>query len=131
MHDLLSQAGLRCYEVFRDGAVAFEREGQLCFGPASKLSAFLSGSNESFLVGEEAQDKIAKLHSQQRPTRSQTSRASENDGLAQTRNRWEAERAKGQWSAEFVQGLIAKIRSSDSTRPQGAETATPTSLKPS
>jgi hypothetical protein len=103
MNDLL-----RCYEVFRDGAVAFEREGQLCFGPASKLSAFLSGSGESFLLGEAARSKIDEHHAQQRPTRSKPGLASETDGLALTRRRWLAERSKGQWTPEFVQKLLAQ-----------------------
>jgi hypothetical protein len=102
MHDALLKAGIRCYELFRGGSLAFERDDQLCFGPSDKIQAFLSGGNESFLVGEAAQDKIAKLHAQQRPTRSKSQTVDQNDGFAQTRRRWEAERSSGQWSPEFV-----------------------------
>jgi hypothetical protein len=110
MHDALLNADIRCYELFRDGSIAFEREGTLFFGPASKLSALLSGSDESFLLGEEAKAKIAKLHALQRPTRSKPQIASNTDNFVLIRNRWEAERAKGEWSAQYVQALVAKIR---------------------
>jgi hypothetical protein len=96
--DPIAAAGIRCYEVFRDGSLAFEREGQLCFGPASKLSAFLSGSGESFLTGDAAQNKIDSLHATQHPTRSKPQHGNEADGFAQTRKRWETERSKGQWN---------------------------------
>jgi hypothetical protein len=102
MHDSLLKNGIRCYELFRDGAVAFEREGQLCFGPAAALPEFLAGNAEDFLVGEAAQDKVAKLHAQQRPTRSKTQTVDQDDGFAQTRRRWQSEKASGQWSPEFV-----------------------------
>ena len=110
--DPLSQAGVRCYEVFRNGYVAFEREGQLCFGPTSRLSAFLSGSNESFLTGEEAKAKVAQCHNRQRPTRGKTQTVDPDDGFGRTRRCWEAERSKGEWAPEFIRDLIAKIRKS-------------------
>jgi hypothetical protein len=95
--DSLAAAGIRCYEFFRDGGIAFEREAQLYFGPSAKLSAFLSGSNESFLNGEEAEARIAELRERagDRPFRSTTPVCADNDGLAQARKRWEVER--GQW----------------------------------
>jgi hypothetical protein len=100
--DPFDAAGLRCYETFRNGSIAFEREGQLCFGPSNKLQAFLSGSNESFLVGDAAQSKVDEHHAQQSPTRSKPQIASETDGLSQTRSRWQTERSKGQWSPEYI-----------------------------
>jgi hypothetical protein len=50
--DSLAAAGIRCYEIFRDGNVAFAREGELYFGPRAKLPALFSGSSESFLSGD-------------------------------------------------------------------------------
>ena len=103
--DPLVAAELRCYEIFRDGSIAFEHKGQLCFGPREKLSAFLSGSSESFLVGEAAEAKIAELREQEGESRyrSRTHVSDENDGLAQTRRRWESERASGLWSVDSSQ----------------------------
>jgi len=93
-----SSTGVRCYEVFRAGRIAFEREGELCFGPQAKLAAFLSGSDESFLVGEAAETAIAEERKQQGESRFRsTTSGSDNDGLAQTRRLWESERASGQW----------------------------------
>jgi hypothetical protein len=84
--DSLAAAGIRCYETFRDGNVAFEREGTLCFGPSEKLSAFLSGSSESFLSGEAAENAIAELRRQQGENRYRsTTTGSDNDSLATTR----------------------------------------------
>jgi hypothetical protein len=96
--DSLAATGIRCYEVFRDGAIAFEREGKLCFGPSEKLSAFFSGSSESFLTGQAAQTAIAQLRKGDRPFRSPPPVSAENDGLATTRKRWERER--DQWTLE-------------------------------
>jgi hypothetical protein len=95
--DSLAAAGIRCYEVFRDGGIAFERESELCFGPHEKLSAFFSGSSESFLFGQAAQTAIAQSRKRagERPFRSTPPVSAENDGLATTRKRWESER--GQW----------------------------------
>jgi hypothetical protein len=83
---------LRCYETFCNGYLAFEYQGQPCFGPASRLAAFLSGSTESFLVGDAALTKIDECHAQQRSTRSNPQVAKDNDGLSQTRKRWESEK---------------------------------------
>ena len=96
----LAAVGIRCYEIFRDGNVAFERDGNLCFGPSEKLFAFLSGSAESFLSGEEAEAAIAELRERQgdRPFRRRTP-VSDDDGLAKTRKRWESER--GQWPVDI------------------------------
>jgi hypothetical protein len=95
--DPLVAAGIRCYETFRDGSIAFERGAELYFGPREKLSAFLSGSSESFLSGEEAEARIAQLRKRagDRPIRSTPPVSADNDGLATTRRRWESER--GQW----------------------------------
>jgi len=92
---------IRCYEVFRDDRIAFEHKGQFCFGPRAKLSAFLSGSSESFLFGEEAEAKIAELRKQQGESRfhSISIPHSTTDELAATRKRWESERASGQWGS--------------------------------
>jgi hypothetical protein len=78
--------------------------------PHQNSAPFLSGSTESFLTDDAAKAKISQCHAQQRPTRSQTSRASENDGLAQTRNRWQAEKAKGQWRPEFIRELLKGLK---------------------
>src|SRR6516162_197649 len=88
------QLGIRCYEFFRDGSIAFERGTELYFGPSAKLSAFLSGSNESFLSGEEAEARIAQLRERalDRSFRSTPPVSADNDGLATTRKRWESER---------------------------------------
>jgi hypothetical protein len=99
--DPLTAAGIRCYEIFRDGNMAFEREGTFCFGPSEKISAFFSGSNESFLFGQRAQTAIAQLRKRagDRPFRSTPTPpvSADNDGLATTRKLWEAERVSGQW----------------------------------
>jgi hypothetical protein len=99
--DTLAAAGIRCYETFRDGSIAFERGVELYFGPSAKLSAFLSGSNETFLTGEAAEARIAELRKRQgdRPFRSTPPVSADNDGLAQARKRWEAER--GQWPVDI------------------------------
>jgi hypothetical protein len=108
MHDPLT--GIRCYEVFRAGRIAFERDGKLCFGPQSKLSAFLTGSDESFFVGEAAQTAIAEERKQQGDSRFRsTTSGSDNDGLAQTRRRWENERASGQWTPEYVRQQLKEL----------------------
>ena len=92
---------IRCYEVFRDDRIAFEHKGQFCFGPRAKLSAFLSGSSESFFIGEAAEAKIAELREQQGDSRyhSRPHVSNENDELAATRKRWESDRASGQWGS--------------------------------
>src|SRR5262245_42754767 len=106
----LAEAGIRCYELFRDGNVAFEREGIVHFGPQTKLSALLSGSLESFLAGEAAQAKIAQLHAQQKCVRSNSFVDVATDALATTRKRWEAERTSGQWSSEYVREQFKGLR---------------------
>jgi hypothetical protein len=92
--DSLAATGIRCYEFFHDGNVAFELEGELYFGLRAKLPALLSGSTESFLSGEEAEAKIAESRerSGDRPFRSTPAVCADSDGLAQTRKRWESER---------------------------------------
>jgi hypothetical protein len=92
---------IRCYEVFRDDRIAFEHKGQFCFGPRAKLSAFLSGSSESFFIGEAAEAKITELREQQGESRyhSRPHVSNENDELAATRKRWESDRASGQWGS--------------------------------
>jgi hypothetical protein len=99
--DSLATAGIRCYEIFRDGSIAFEWEGELCFGPSEKVFAALSGSNESFLTGEAAEARIAELRKRagDRSFRSTPPVCADNDGLATTRKRWEAER--GQWAVDI------------------------------
>jgi hypothetical protein len=89
---------LRCYETFCNDYLAFEHQGQIYFGPASRLAAFLSGSTESFLVGDAALTKINECHAQQRSTRSKPQVANIDDGLSQARKRWEAEKASGLWT---------------------------------
>jgi hypothetical protein len=84
---------LRCYETFRNDYLAFEHQGQPCFGPTSRLAAFLSGSTESFLVGDAALAKIDECHAQQHLTCSKPQVAHVDDGLSQTRSRWESEKA--------------------------------------
>jgi hypothetical protein len=110
--DPLLAAGIRCYETFRGGSIAFEREGTLYFGPSERLSAFFSGSDESFLVGEAAQSAIAELRTQQgeNPYRSTTPGGSDKDSLAQIRKRWQAERDDGQWSPEYVRAQLKGLR---------------------
>jgi hypothetical protein len=106
--DSLAAAGIRCYEFFRDGNMAFEREAELYFGPIAKVSAFLSGSNETFLTGEAAKAKIAELRTQQEESRYRsTTTGSDNDSLAQTR-RWESER--NQWAPEYVREQLEALR---------------------
>jgi hypothetical protein len=98
--DSLAAADVRCYELFRDGAIAFERGGELCFGPSEKLSAFFSGSSESFLTGQAAQTAIAQLRKRagERPFWSTPPVCADNDSLATTRRRWETER--NQWPVD-------------------------------
>jgi hypothetical protein len=89
---------LKCYELFSGGHVAFARDGHFYFGPTSKLSAFLSGSDESFLADGAAEEKVAELHApQDRRCYSEAAPDSETGGLAKTRARWEQERRSGQW----------------------------------
>ena len=103
------QLGIRCYELFRDGNVAFERDGELCFGPSGKLPALLSGNSESFLVGEAALATIAKLRERQGENRFRsTTTGSDNDSLATTRKRWESER--GLWPPEYVREQLKGLR---------------------
>jgi len=107
----LAAADLRCYELFRDGSIAFVREGQLCFGPTNRLDAFLSANSESFLLGETAQAKIAQLRAQQgQSSYRSTTAGSDEDSLAQTRNRCEAERSAGQWEPEFIRRQLEGLR---------------------
>jgi hypothetical protein len=100
MHDPITATGIRCYELFRDDNIAFERDGKLCFGPRTKIPAFLAGSDESFLIGEAAETAISELRKQQGESRFRTTStpSSTTDGLAETRRRWENERANGQWT---------------------------------
>ena len=57
---------LKCYETFAGGDyVAFGRQGEFYFGPVAKLSALFSGSNESFLVGKQAEAQVARLRAGQ------------------------------------------------------------------
>jgi hypothetical protein len=92
---------LRCYELFRGDYVAFQRDGRFYFGPIAKLSAFLSGSDESFLADDAAEEKVAELHAQQEHRcESKPAPDSETDGLSTTRQRWEQERRSGHWGKE-------------------------------
>jgi hypothetical protein len=101
--DPLVAAYIRCYETFPGGAIAFEHNGELCFGPQTKLSPFLSGSTESFLVGEAAQAAIAELRGLQGQSRFQSATTgSDNDSLVQIRKRWDAERSAGQWEPAYI-----------------------------
>jgi hypothetical protein len=94
-------SALRCYELFSGGNVAFERDGRFYFGPIAKLSALLSGSSESFLVDDAAEDRVSELHAQQDyRCESKPAPESETDGLATTRQRWEQERRSGHWGKE-------------------------------
>jgi hypothetical protein len=90
--DELSQ--LRCYERLQSDYVAFERNGEICYGPISRLAAFLSGSGETFLTGDAALAKIRECQAQQRPARSAPHPVSETDGLSLTRKRWQQEWGK-------------------------------------
>jgi hypothetical protein len=110
--DPIAAAALRCYETFRGDSIAFEHEGKLCFGPSEKLCAFFSGSNESFLVGETTQAAIAQQRARagQNPCRSAIP-GSDSDSLAQTRNRWQAERSAGQWAPEYIRKQLEDLRS--------------------
>ena len=56
---------LKCYETFAGGLVAFNYANRFHVGPIAKLAAFFSGSNESFLVGEEAEAQVARLRAGQ------------------------------------------------------------------
>jgi hypothetical protein len=95
-------SALRCYELFSGGCVAFQRGGRFYFGPIAKLFAFLSGSSESFLTDEAAEERVAEIHAQQGKNlvRSVSIPTSETDGLATTRQRWEHERRSGHWGKE-------------------------------
>ena len=108
--DSLAAAGIRCYEFFRDGSIAFEQGAELYFGPRAKLPAFLSGSSESFLTGEAAQAKVAELRERagDRSFRSTPPVCADNDGLATTRKRWESER--GLWPPEYVREQLKGLR---------------------
>jgi hypothetical protein len=75
------------------------------------LSAFLSGSGESFLVGDAAEAKIAELRAQQGVSHFRsTTPVSDKDGLSLTRRRWESERTNGLWGAEHIQEQLRRLR---------------------
>jgi len=95
------ELGIRCYDVFRSGRIAFEREGKLCFGLTAKLFTFLFRSEEILLTNDEAEAKIAELRKRQGESRYNSRRpvSNENDELAATRKRWESQRASGQWGS--------------------------------
>jgi hypothetical protein len=92
----MSEFPFCCYETFRDGYIAFARGGRFYFGPIAKLSAFLSGSGESFLSDDEAEAKVAELHAQQ-DNRCHIPQAPDPETLVATRKRWEQERRSGYW----------------------------------
>jgi hypothetical protein len=98
----MSEFPFRCYETFSGGNIAFERDGHFHFGPAAKLSAFLSGSSESFLIDAEAEAKVAELQALQAKSghfcrAGALITASETDNLAIIRKRWEQERSSNKW----------------------------------
>jgi hypothetical protein len=96
---------LPCYETFSGGNVAFQRDGRFYFGPIAKLAALLSGSDESFLVDDAAEAKVAELQAQQdRHYHSALAPDYETDNLATTRKRWERERSSGQWEKKAKPG---------------------------
>ena len=114
--DPLAAAGIRCYETVRGDSIAFEHEGKLCFGPSEKLCAFLSGSSESFLSDQEAENAIATLRVQQRqnPYRSTPApiptAGADTDNLTAILRRWEAERSAGQWEPEYSRKQLEGLR---------------------
>jgi hypothetical protein len=92
--------GLHCYETFAGGYVAFDWKAEFCFGPIDKISALLSGSSESFLIGADAEAKVVELRArQERPCCSKQIDSSPTDGLSTTRARWQREKDSGLWGA--------------------------------
>jgi hypothetical protein len=96
----MSDLPFKCYETFRDGYIAFERRGRFYFGPIAKLSAFLSGSSESFISDDAAEAKVAELHERQDNRCYSKPHPDSDTELAAARERWEHERRSGQWEKE-------------------------------